>query len=151
MNYHLLKKLNDLDECGSPLSARMSAVALLESGLWPVYKQTPRTCPFNTGDRIAVYILDSDTPIVIATAKVRSIDHWTIHTSSVYPLTLCTSPSVVLHLNKITYLDKPVDIKSRLAKLSFIKPGVSDLNGCLARDAIAITRNDFATLSKGEI
>lgn len=119
--HYLLIKNDGFSAQGAPLSARMSAVALLEAGFWPLWKRTPNKDRIKPGDRLAIYLSGVGNACVIATAKVKAVGGWDKTAAQNYPLSLDNIPSTVLHLCAVSFLDRPVEVKSRLSRLSFVK------------------------------
>lgn len=147
MNYYLLIKREGLGAKGQRLTARQSAVALLEQGIWPLWEHTKNRKAIAAGDLVAVYLSGDGGGKVIASAKVEQVAEWSSSLARAYPLMLDGTPFSVLKLNNIGLLPEPVAVKERLSRLSFVnasskKWGVAFMGGCRSID-----KTDFGVLT----
>ena len=150
-DYYLLIKRDGFDAKGLcltvRLTARQSACALLEQGIWPLWVHTKNRKAIAAGDLVAIYLSGDGGGRVIAFAKVEQVAEWSHSQARSYPLMLDGTPFSVLKLNNIGLLREPVAVKERLGRLSFVnasskKWGVAFMGGCRA-----IGEADFGVLT----
>jgi hypothetical protein len=123
MNYYLLIKREAVTPAGAILSARESAIALLEAGVWPLWRHTRNRKAIRAGDQVAIYLSGEDNQVVIATARVREVSDWDRVVARAYPLVLDGEPLAVLRLVDTVVFAEPKAVKPRLQQLSFYRGG----------------------------
>lgn len=146
-NFLLIKK-NGYTADGRSLSARESALALLDVGLWPLWEHTRNRKAIQSGSKVAVYLSGTGNQTVIASATVVAVKAWDRDTAKRYPLELDGTPFAVLHLGKVKVFKKAVSIKPKLSLLSFInsespKWGVAFMGGTRS-----VNTQDFELLTR---
>jgi hypothetical protein len=148
MKHFLLIKREGFDALGGRLTAQESATALLAAGIWPLWEHTRNRLAMKAGDRVAVYLSGDGGCRVIATADVKTIGQWDRTSAKSYPLALDGIPFSVLHLDDVKLLDNPVEVKARLAKLSFINHGSPKWGVAFMGGTRALGAADFNTLTR---
>lgn len=146
-NFFVLVKLPGFSSDGSKLSARASALKLLECGYWPIFNRTRNKKLMKTGDEIAVYLGGPYNQIIIATATIASIEDWDRKHARNYPLFMDGIPEKVLNLSSATILKQPVDVIEKINELSFmpenkLKWGVAFMGG-----ARRVNERDFQIIT----
>lgn len=146
-NHFILIKLPGHSSTGVKLSARLAALKLLECAYWPIFNRTRNKKVMKVDDEVAIYLGGAYNQMVIATAKIGSIEQWDRAYARTYPLAMDGIPEVVLKLSDINILKQPIDIIERLDKLSFTpenrkKWGVAFMGGVRR-----INENDFQTMT----
>lgn len=120
MNHYLLVKRECFSSTGKALTARESALALLEAGIWPLWEYTRNRRAIKVGDKIAVYLTGEGNRVVMATASIERVTSWDAALSRRYPLLLDGTPWAVLHLSRVDVFPVPKPVISRLSRLSFM-------------------------------
>jgi len=146
--HYLLIKRGSPDASGRELSALRSAECLLGCGIWPLWEHTRNRKAIKAGDQVGVYLAGSSQ--VVATANVRAVEHWTTELRRRYPLMLDGTPHAVVMLSDVKMLDPPIDVRSRLDRLSFIKPGVAKWGVAFMGGTRATSAADFSALTVGD-
>lgn len=146
-HHYIVVKREGYTPDGVRLSAMASANALLSARMWPLWSSTRNRKSISGGDRLAVYLSGDGGSRVVATARVSDVGQWTHQVARSYPLDLDGVPFVVLHLDQVGLLARPVAVKDRLKQLSFVngaspKWGVAFMGG-----ARAVNAADFAALT----
>ena len=120
MRHFLLVKQADLNSTGAPLTARASALILLDQGIWPLWTNTRCRLQVQAGDQVAIYLAGTGNQVVIAAATVANKTPWKASMLARYPLSLGGAPVMVLHLANVHRFDRPVPIHQHLPHLSFV-------------------------------
>lgn len=120
MNHFLLVKRDGFDASGKVLSARDSALALLNAGIWPLWEFTRNRHAIKSGDMVAVYLTGEGNRVVIATAQVERVTPWNSAASRRYPLLLDGSPYAVLYLTAVNVFSTNKPVLPQLRRLSFM-------------------------------
>lgn len=147
MNHYLLIKSAGHNAAGARLSARESALALLDNGLWPLWSHTRNRKAIAPGDSVAVYLSGTGASQVVATATVNAIVPWSPVFAKSYPLVLDGIPYSVLQLADIKILEHPISVKEKLPKLSFVNPSAKKWGVCFMGGTRALGAADFKTLT----
>jgi len=147
VKHYLLVKRNGLSASGEPLDAAGSALALLAAKIWPMWQGTPNRVALASGDAVAVYLAGERESRVIAAAAVDRITGWSREMARTYPLQLDGTPVRVLHLAEIRIFAQPVDVRARLHRLSFVRPGLRKWGVYFTGGSRAVPAGDFATLT----
>lgn len=145
MKHYLLIKRGGPDASGRDLSASKSAECLLDCGIWPLWEHTRNRKAIKAGDQVAVYLAGSSE--VVATATVRAVEQWTSALRRTYPLMLDGTPHAVVKLSDVTKFAAPIDVRSRLDRLSFIQPGVAKWGVAFMGGTRATSAADFSALT----
>lgn len=145
MNHFLLIKSAGHSASGDRMTAQASALALISTGIWPLWMHTRNRKAITAGDLVAVYLAGPAS--IIATAKVDAIVPWTKAFARSYPLLLDGTPSSVLLLSGGKVLQKPVAVKERLDRLSFVNPESPKWGVAFMGGTRAVNAEDFRTLT----
>ena len=121
----------------------------LRKGLWPIYQNTRNRKRFEPGKHVAFYVggRKQHRGEIVATAVIRSVETWSRFKGTVDPDRYLTGfADQVLRLTEVTYLDRPVELKHRVSRVSFaptnkVRWGVILMGGCRA-----LTREDWDVL-----
>jgi len=147
LKHYLLIKSDCVSAAGARMSARESAMALINKGYWPLWEHTRNRRAIAAGDKIAIYLSGTGGSEVIATATVDMIAQWNTAFARGYPLVLDGTPFAVLLLAKVKILVKAVPVKERLARLSFINQGSPKWGVAFMGGTRAVSAADFAVLT----
>lgn len=135
---------------GRVLDSFETAKLLLKKRVWIINERTRGAdllCPMA---KVAIY-LSGDEPggrSVIATATVSSIKNWHRKFKNQYPLMIEKPPKYFLELDGISYLDTPVDVRSRLDLVSFIPPNKQKWGAAFMCGLRKVCKNDFLALTE---
>ncbi len=143
--HFLLTKRAGPDARGRELSASEAANLLLDVGVWPLWEHTRNRKAIVAGSRLAVYLSGSSQ--VVATACVAAIESWTPAKRRSYPLMLDGTPETVLILKDVRKLHRPVEVRERLSRLSFVTPGVKKWGVAFMGGTRRLTSDDFLALT----
>ena len=147
--HYLLIKKEGYNSAGKRITARESALALLNTGFWPLWEHTKNRCSVQEGDLVAVYLSGSRNQKVIASAKISCVRPWDKEMSRAYPLMLDGVPFSSLSLDSVNVFVHAIPVQSRLSRLSFYRPmtswGVYFMGGVRK-----LTRHDFVILTDRE-
>lgn len=148
MKHYLLIKSDCLSAAGARLSAKESAMALINKGYWPLWEHTRNRKAITAGDKIAIYLSGTGGSAVIATAKVDMIAQWNTAFARGYPLVLDGTPFAVLLLTNVKILAKAVPAKERLSRLSFINQASPKWGVAFMGGTRSVSADDFAVLTR---
>src|SRR5690554_4778986 len=145
--YYIVVKTESYRKTGALLSSRQAAETLLTAGIWPLWRSSRTRKPIKAGDRVAVCIADATHHKVVATSEVAEIDAWNDQTAQNYPLIFDETPHQALRLQNTMLLHRPVEIKRRLTRLSFVQH-CSNLGAFLREGLLAVSKTDFKTMTR---
>ena len=148
MNRYLLIKKEGLGADGKRLSARQSALALLEKGYWPLWEHTRNRCRIAEGDLVAVYLSGNGKCQVVATARISKIGPWNSAMGRTYPLILDGIPFSVLYLADVVIFENSVPVKERLDQLSFVNQNSPKWGVAFMGGTRALGEADFQVLTQ---
>ncbi|MHB1098231.1 MAG: hypothetical protein ACYCZR_01635 [Burkholderiales bacterium] len=146
---YLLIKREGFSANGRIMTARESALALLEAGIWPLWVHTRNRLKVKEGDEVAVYLSGESNQVVMARATVGKIAKWNRLVESKYPLMLDDAPYSVLNLEKVEVFKETIRVGEILDRLSFVsrknpkKWGVSFMGGMRS-----VPKDDFELLTR---
>lgn len=146
MKHYILIKREGPDARGRMLSAAQSADQLLSAGVWPLWEHTRNRKAIAAGDHLAIYLAGASQ--VVATAAVAAVSSWNATLRNSYPLQLDGTPVAVLRLADVQRLVVPVDVKARLARLSFVPPGSRKWGVAFMGGSRAVGAADFAAMTE---
>jgi hypothetical protein len=126
--------------------AMRDACHILDRGLWPLWEHTRCRHQIGDGDSVAIYIAGRGT--VVATASVQSVLPWTRTLAHAYRLPLEGVPSVALFLVDVCQLVPAINVRERLAELSFIKRGSKKWGAAFMGGARKVSSADFVALTR---
>lgn len=118
MAHYVLIRARGTARTGACLNASESARALLDAGVWPLWRHTPHRKRVAPGDSVAIYLAGSS--CVIATARVEALGGWSRELRSLYPLMLDGVPAGLLRLGDVRWLRREVQVRDVLGQLSFV-------------------------------
>lgn len=145
MNHFLLIKSSGHDKRGAGLTATESAQSLLKANMWVLWSGTPNKDKFSPGDRIAVYVAGCCR--VIATATVKNVEPWRNEHAQKFPLTIAGIPAVYVGLQDVQVFEKPVEVRSLIMKLSFIR-STTKWGAAFMMGVRRLSKADFQTLTE---
>jgi hypothetical protein len=145
VRYCLLVRHHGMARTGAWLDAARSAQALLQAQLWPLWRHTPHRAEVAAGDAVAVYLAGAGR--VIASARVERIGRWTRALIRRYPLMLDGVPAGVLHLADVQLFEHAVEVRERLARLSFVRRDGRGWGTYFSNGLRFLAPQDFAELT----
>ncbi len=152
-NHYLLMKRDGFTASGELVSASESALALLDIGFWPLFKQTPCRRMVKPGQKALIYLAGRGKGCqrVIASVTIDSIAEWSkrIHAKQ-YPLMLDDEPNLVLNFSDIQIFKTPVRIKNHLNNLDLVpKQNPAKWGMAMVGGMKSLSDNDYRILSGG--
>lgn len=148
MQHFLLIKRDGLSRSGARLDAQTSAMQLLNSRVWPLWRRTPNRTRVAAGDAVAIYLAGNGESRVIGRAVVERVGTWNRQLANAYPLLLDGEPVSVLHLTSAEIFDRAVDVRAVLPRLSFIRPGLKKWGVHFTGGMRALPAGDFGLLTR---
>ncbi|AVQ00278.1 hypothetical protein C7S18_23565 (plasmid) [Ahniella affigens] len=149
VQHFVLIKQPDFLAGGGHLSALEAARQLLDAGMWPLWSRTPCKNLVREGDRVAIYLSGTRNQCVVATAAVQFKQPWSPPFARRYPLALSGTPCQVLVLEGVTWLRKPILVRRRAARLSFMdtpKWGANFMGGMRR-----LSQEDFEAMTSPDV
>lgn len=150
-NHFILMKRSGLSASGNAMSATESALALVNLGFWPLFKNTPCRKMISPGSHVLIYLAgtEKDCQHVIASACIASITQWNHREhQSKYPLILDGEPEQVLTFKDVIIFQSPISIRANFSKLDLIpKKNLSKWGSAMMGGMKAISVTDYNILS----
>lgn len=153
-NFYMLIKKSGATKSFTNLTPRDTALMLLNSEIWPLYKNTPCKKMVRQGEKVVIYLSGNqlDSKHTIASATIDLVEEWNERKHrKKYPIFIEQEPALVLKLKDIDIFSKPVDIKKNLASLSFYQNANPKKWGYAVMSGVRrITPNDFEILTSSD-